>query len=97
MTTHEIWALGGSSRAAPRDTLPAYWGALGAGAEGLVLDVHLTSDGAVVCAPGDSLEASTGKKATIRVMDFVRYRDGKVAEHWNIVDMAGLMQQLAPA
>lgn len=36
----------------------------------------------------------TGKKATIRVMDFVRYRDGKVAEHWNIVDMAGLMQQL---
>ena len=37
----------------------------------------------------------TGKRATIRVMDFVRYRDGKVAEHWNIVDMAGLMQQLA--
>ncbi len=39
----------------------------------------------------------TGKRATIRVMDFVRYRDGKVAEHWNIVDMAGLMQQLAAA
>ena len=38
---------------------------------------------------------ATGKRATIRVMDFVRYRDGKVAEHWNIVDMAGLMQQLA--
>jgi steroid delta-isomerase-like uncharacterized protein len=36
----------------------------------------------------------TGKRATIRVMDFVRYRDGKVAEHWNIVDTAGLMQQL---
>jgi steroid delta-isomerase-like uncharacterized protein len=39
----------------------------------------------------------TGKTATIRVMDFVRYRDGKVAEHWNIVDMAGLMQQLSAA
>jgi steroid delta-isomerase-like uncharacterized protein len=37
----------------------------------------------------------TGKRATIRVMDFVRYRDGKVAEHWNIVDMAGLRQQLS--
>jgi steroid delta-isomerase-like uncharacterized protein len=37
----------------------------------------------------------TGKRATIRVMDFVRYRDGKVAEHWGIVDVAGLMQQLA--
>lgn len=37
----------------------------------------------------------TGKRATIRVMDFVRYRDGRVAEHWNIVDMAGLMDQLS--
>ena len=36
----------------------------------------------------------TGKRATIRIMDFVRYRDGKVAEHWGIVDVAGLMQQL---
>ena len=36
----------------------------------------------------------TGRRATIRVMDFVRYEGGKVAEHWNIVDMAGLMQQL---
>ncbi|HET7714052.1 MAG TPA: ester cyclase [Bauldia sp.] len=37
---------------------------------------------------------ATGKRATIRVMDFVRYRDGKITEHWNIVDMAGLMEQL---
>ena len=37
----------------------------------------------------------TGKRATIRVMDFVRYADGRVAEHWNIVDFAGLMQQLS--
>ena len=36
----------------------------------------------------------TGRRATIRVMDFVRYRDGRIAEHWNIVDVAGLMQQL---
>ena len=36
----------------------------------------------------------TGKQATIRVMDFVRCRDGKVTEHWSIVDMAGLMEQL---
>ena len=37
---------------------------------------------------------ATGKRATIQVMDFVRYRDGKVAEHWGLVDMAGLMRQL---
>ena len=36
----------------------------------------------------------TGKPATIRVMDFVRYRDGQIVEHWNVVDVAGLMAQL---
>jgi steroid delta-isomerase-like uncharacterized protein len=37
----------------------------------------------------------TGKRATIRVMDFVRYQDGRVIEHWNVVDLAGLQAQLA--
>jgi steroid delta-isomerase-like uncharacterized protein len=36
----------------------------------------------------------TGKRATIRVMDFVRYRDGLIVEHWNVVDLAGLQAQL---
>ena len=37
---------------------------------------------------------ATGTRATIRVMDFVRFREGKVVDHWNIVDVAGLMAQL---
>lgn len=36
----------------------------------------------------------TGKPVSIRVMDIVRYADGKIVEHWNVVDMAGLLQQL---
>jgi steroid delta-isomerase-like uncharacterized protein len=36
----------------------------------------------------------TGNEVTIRVMDFVRYSDGQIVEHWNIVDVAGLLQQL---
>jgi steroid delta-isomerase-like uncharacterized protein len=40
---------------------------------------------------------ASSKRVTIRVMDFVRYREGKVAEHWNIVDFAGLMQQIGAA
>jgi len=36
----------------------------------------------------------TGRHVSMRVMDFVRIRDGKIAEHWNVVDVAGLMQQL---
>jgi hypothetical protein len=27
-------------------------------------------------------------------MDFVRYDDGRVAEHWGLVDLAGLQAQL---
>jgi predicted ester cyclase len=34
----------------------------------------------------------TGKRGTIRVMDFVRYHDGLVAEHWSVVDTSGLSQ-----
>ncbi|MGZ4601900.1 MAG: ester cyclase [Oryzihumus sp.] len=38
--------------------------------------------------------APTGRHVSMRVMDFVRIRDGKIAEHWNISDIPGLMQQL---
>lgn len=39
----------------------------------------------------------TGRRATIRVMDIVRYDEGRITEHWGIVDMAGLMAQLQDA
>lgn len=65
--------------------------------------IHMVADGDLVATyktftgthRGDFFGMpATGRRATIRVMDFVRYRDGKVAEHWNIIDQAGLMQQL---
>ena len=37
---------------------------------------------------------ATGKRVTVRVMDFVRVRDGKIAEHSNVVDVFGLLAQL---
>lgn len=37
---------------------------------------------------------ATGKPVSIDVFDIVRYRDGQIVEHWNVVDMLGLMQQL---
>ena len=37
---------------------------------------------------------ATGKDVTIGVIDIVRVRDGKIVEHWAIVDQLGLMQQL---
>jgi hypothetical protein len=30
-------------------------------------------------------------------MDFVRYEDGLIAEHGNVIDVAGLMAQLGAA
>ncbi|HEY7269346.1 MAG TPA: ester cyclase [Dehalococcoidia bacterium] len=38
--------------------------------------------------------APTGKTITIEVIDILRLADGKIVEHWNLVDQLGLMQQL---
>ena len=36
----------------------------------------------------------TGKEFTLKVIEQYRVTDGKMAEHWNVVDMFGLYQQL---
>jgi steroid delta-isomerase-like uncharacterized protein len=68
--------------------------------------VHMVADGDLVATyktftgthEGEFMGIPpTGKRVTIRVMDFVRYRDGQIVEHWNIVDQAGLLQQLDAA
>ena len=65
--------------------------------------VHLVSEGDLVATyktftgthTGDFLGIPpTGKRATIRVMDMVRYRGGRIAEHWSVVDIAGVRAQL---
>lgn len=67
MHGQQIWADGGLSHCAPRDTLVAYWGALGAGADALMVGAQLTTDGVVICSATDSLEATTGK--TLRISE----------------------------
>jgi predicted SnoaL-like aldol condensation-catalyzing enzyme len=36
----------------------------------------------------------TGKEFTLKVLEIYRLKGGKMAEHWNVVDMLGLYQQL---
>jgi steroid delta-isomerase-like uncharacterized protein len=36
----------------------------------------------------------TGKVLDIEVIDILRLRDGKITDHWNLVDRLGLMQQM---
>jgi steroid delta-isomerase-like uncharacterized protein len=37
---------------------------------------------------------ATGKEVTIELIDILRLADGKITDHWNVVDQLGLMQQL---
>jgi steroid delta-isomerase-like uncharacterized protein len=37
---------------------------------------------------------ATGRKVEILVIDILRIRDGRLAEHWGVFDQMGLMQQL---
>lgn len=36
----------------------------------------------------------TGKPISIEVIDILRLHDGKITDHWNMVDQLGLMRQL---
>ncbi len=38
--------------------------------------------------------AATNKKATWKEIHILRFEEGKVVEHWGVVDMMGLMMQL---
>jgi predicted ester cyclase len=38
--------------------------------------------------------APTGKAVSLEVIDILRLVDGKIVEHWNVVDLLGLLVQL---
>ena len=49
---------------------------------------HGTHDGDFMGIP------ATHKQVEIKVMDVLRLKDGRLTEHWAVVDQMGLMQQL---
>jgi steroid delta-isomerase-like uncharacterized protein len=36
----------------------------------------------------------SGRKVAFEVIDILRVRDGKITDHWNLVDQLGLMRQI---
>ena len=48
---------------------------------------HGTHEGQLMGIP------PTGREVEIHVIDIVRLEDGRIVEHWNIVDRLGLLQQ----
>ena len=65
----QVYAIGGESHAAPTDTMPAYWGAIGAGADGILLGVQLTSDGVPICLSNPTLAGTTGQDKVVAKVD----------------------------
>jgi predicted ester cyclase len=37
---------------------------------------------------------ATGRSVSFGVIDILRFQDGRIADHWAVVDQFGLMQQL---
>jgi len=71
--TH-IWALLVSRPRAPENTVPAYELALESGADGIELDVHITSDGHLVCRHDETVAMPDGTHALIRDLTLDRLR-----------------------
>lgn len=40
--------------------------------------------------------APTGRSVAFDVIDVMRIEDGRIAEHWNVLDLMGLLQQIGP-
>jgi len=40
---------------------------------------------------------ATGKRASFEAIDSMRFVDSRLAQHWGVVDMLGLLQQLGHA
>lgn len=54
------YALNGDQWSTPSSTLEGLWSSLGAGAEGLTLNIFLSSDNKIICAPDNELIKFTG-------------------------------------
>lgn len=73
-----IWAHRGSRLRAPENTILAYELALASGADGIELDVHLTSDGHLVCRHDETVAMPDGSRALIRDLTLDQLRNADV-------------------
>ncbi len=62
---NRIYALNGDGWSTPASTVESFWSALGAGANGLILNLFLTKEGVLVCAPAANLQDSCGVDVNI--------------------------------
>lgn len=73
MTT-QVFAHRGASCAAPENTLAAFEKAAEVGADGIELDVHLSSDGQLVVIHDDTVDRTTNGNGSVHNMTFEQLR-----------------------
>lgn len=60
--------------------------------QGDLLTTHFTLSGSHL---GDFMGVpATGKTFNVDAMDILRMKDGRIAEHWGVIDAAAMMEQL---
>ncbi len=69
MAVTGIWAHRGNSAAEPENTIAAFESAIAAGADGIELDVQLTSDGVAVIHHDDAMTLPDGARVPLRSLD----------------------------
>ena len=90
---------------APRgpETMKAFALALHSGFSGLrfVVEDIIAEGDQVACRftmtgtnTGDFMGPATGRPVSVSGLDIMRFRDGKVVEHWGITDQLSLLEQL---
>jgi len=87
-----------------RDGVKALFDAFHAAFEGFRAEIHdqVAEDDRVVTRKtfhgrhqGEFMGApATGRQISLDVIDIVRIADGRIVEHWNLVDQLGLLRQL---
>ena len=71
----KIWAHRGASAYAPENTLEAFALAIEMKADGIELDVHMTSDGAVVVSHDATIDRCSDGRGKIAEMTFAKLRE----------------------
>jgi glycerophosphoryl diester phosphodiesterase len=90
------WAHQGGAREAPSNTLYAMHQGVGAGADGIEVDVHLTSDGVLVCSHDASLVRMSGRPGEIRALTHDELARYDVAARWVPGELAVRPEALRP-
>ncbi len=78
---HQVYGLNGDSARCPSSTEESFWAALGAGADGLAIQVTMTADGMLFCAP-DEVVSDQGELVDVSELTNEQLLHTDVGANW---------------